>query len=138
MNRRFFIAWVVIFVAWLAGSYVVHGVLLHADYEKVKSLFRPEVEAQQYFPFMILGHVVMAAAFVWIYSRGIEAKPWAAQGIRFGIAVAARGASDVPHLLRGAAHAGRAGREADGIDAILVLILGTIVAFLCRTAARPS
>jgi hypothetical protein len=36
---------------------------------------------------MILAHVIMAGAFVWIYARGVEAKPWLAQGIRFGIAI---------------------------------------------------
>ena len=37
---------------------------------------------------MLLGHILMAGAFVWIYQRGNEAKPWAQQGLRFGIAVA--------------------------------------------------
>jgi hypothetical protein len=88
MNKKFFIAWLVVFVAWMLGSFVVHGLLLHDDYAKLSGLFRPEAEAQRYFPLMILAHVIMAGAFVWIYSRGIEAKPWIAQGIRFGVAVA--------------------------------------------------
>jgi hypothetical protein len=139
MNRRFFIAWIVIFIAWLAGSYAVHGVLLHADYQKVQGLFRPEAEAQRYFPLMILAHVIMAGAFVWIYSRGIEAKPWLAQGTRFGVAVAAL--SVIPgyliyyvvqpmpgvHVLKQIV-----------FDTILVLILGAITAFLYRTEAKPS
>jgi hypothetical protein len=37
---------------------------------------------------MLLAHVILAGAFTWIYSRGIEAKPWLAQGLRFGIVVA--------------------------------------------------
>jgi hypothetical protein len=37
---------------------------------------------------MILAHVLMAGAFVWIYARGVEPKPWLAQGVRFGLAVA--------------------------------------------------
>jgi hypothetical protein len=37
---------------------------------------------------MILAHVIKAGAFVWIYARGVEAKPWLAQGVRFGVAVA--------------------------------------------------
>lgn len=87
MNRKFFLAWIVVFVAWMMGSFVVHGVLLHEDYAKLPNLFRPETEAQAYFPLMILAHVIMAGAFVWIYSRGIEAKLWFGQGIRFGLAV---------------------------------------------------
>jgi hypothetical protein len=87
MNKKFFIAWVVVFIVWMVGSYVVHGVLLHADYAQLPNLFRAQTEAQQYFPLMILAHVIMAGAFVWIYARGVEAKPWLAQGLRFGIAI---------------------------------------------------
>jgi hypothetical protein len=36
---------------------------------------------------MILAHVLMAVAFVWIYSRGVSAGPWVGQGLRFGLAV---------------------------------------------------
>jgi hypothetical protein len=37
---------------------------------------------------MILAHVMLSGAFVWIYARGVESKPWLGQGVRFGIAVA--------------------------------------------------
>src|SRR5688572_20256504 len=130
MDRRFFIAWAVVFVAWMAGSFVVHGVLLHGDYARLPGLFRTEAEAQRYFPFMILAHLLMAGAFVWIYSCGIEAKPWAAQGLRFGAAVALL--TVVPsytiyyvvqpmpglHVVKQIA-----------FDGILVLVLGMIAAF---------
>jgi predicted membrane protein len=49
MNKTFFIAWVAIFVAWMIGSFVVHGVLLHDDYANLTGLFRPEADAQRYF-----------------------------------------------------------------------------------------
>lgn len=39
-------------------------------------MFRPEQDAQQYLPFMLLAHVLVSGAFVWIYARGVEAKPW--------------------------------------------------------------
>ncbi len=35
------------------------------------------------FPLMILAHVILSGAFVWIYARGAEAKPWLLQGVRF-------------------------------------------------------
>jgi hypothetical protein len=139
MNRRFFVAWIVIFIVWMAGSYAVHGALLHADYEKLKGLFRPEAEAQHYFPLMILAHVIMAGAFVWIYARGIEAKPWVGQGMRFGIAVAAL--SVVPTYLIYYVVQPMPGMHVFKqivFDSILVLILGAIVAFLYRPGARPS
>ena len=88
MNKSFLIAWLVTFVLWMAGSFVVHGVLLHDDYAKLPNLFRPEAESQQYFALMILAHVIMSGAFVWIYARGVEAKPWVNQGLRFGLIIA--------------------------------------------------
>ena len=59
MDRKFAIAWLVVFVVWMAGSFVVHGVLLHADYASLSQLFRPEADAQRHFPFMILAHVIL-------------------------------------------------------------------------------
>ncbi|MBI5716445.1 MAG: hypothetical protein HZC37_02015 [Burkholderiales bacterium] len=88
MNKRFFIAWAALFVAWMAGSFVVHGALLEAEYARLTNLFRPPAEAQAYFPLMLLAHVILAGAFTWIYARGVQARPWLGQGLRFGVAVA--------------------------------------------------
>lgn len=87
MNKKFLIAWLVVFVVWMAGSFVVHGYLLSGDYMQT-TLFRSDAETQQLFPLMILAHIFVAGAFVWIYSRGVEATPWIMQGLRYGIAVA--------------------------------------------------
>lgn len=139
MNRTFFIAWVTIFVAWMAGSFVVHGVLLHDDYAKLSTLFRPEADAQGHFPLMILAHVILAGAFAWIYSRGVEAAPWLPQGIRFGIAVALLtivptyiiyfvvqpmpGATVVKQIV---------------FDSALIVLLGVLAAFIYRKAVSVS
>ena len=90
MNKKFLLAWLILFVAWMAGSFVVHGALLAPDYAALQGkLFRSEQDSQQYFGLMLLAHVLLAGAFVWIYQRGQEAgKPWMAQGLRFGVAVA--------------------------------------------------
>jgi hypothetical protein len=88
MNKRFAIAWVVLFIVWMAGDFLVHGVLLDDEYRKLPNLFRSEAEAGPYFPYMLLAHGTMAGAFAWIYSRGVEPAPWVGQGVRFGIAVA--------------------------------------------------
>ena len=88
MKGKFLLAWVVAFVVSMLGGFVVHGTLLHAEYQKLTGLFRSETEAQAYFPWMLLAHVILAGAFVWIYSRGIEPRPWLGQGVRYGLAVA--------------------------------------------------
>ena len=137
MNKRFAMAWLTIFVVWMVGSFIVHGMLLHADYAALPNLFRPEADAQQYFPLMILAHVVMAGALVWIYSRGVEAKPWLGQGIRFGLVIALL--TVVPtytiyyvvqpmpgvHVVKQIV-----------FDGILLLVLGAVVAFLYRGDKR--
>jgi hypothetical protein len=87
-DRKMLFAWIAVFVLWMVGSFVVHGVLLHEDYMRLQNLFRPEAEAGKFFPLMILAHVLLSGAFVWIYARGHESKSWLGQGVRFGVAVA--------------------------------------------------
>jgi hypothetical protein len=137
MNKRFFIAWGVIFVAWMAGSFVVHGALLHDDYTKLSGLFRSEAEARPYFPLMVLAHIVLAGAFVWIYSRGVEAAPWLPQGIRFGVAVALL--TVIPTYMIYYVVQPMPGLvvvKQIVFDGILMLILGVITAFIYRPPAR--
>jgi hypothetical protein len=139
MNKRFLAAWLIVFIAWMAGSFVVHGVLLHDDYATLPNLFRPEAEAQQYFPLMLLAHVILAGAFVWIYSRGVEDAPWTGQGIRFGLAVALL--TVVPmymiyHVVQ--PMPGSIVVKQIVFDGILLLALGLLVAFLYRGVASPD
>jgi hypothetical protein len=139
MNKKLIIAWIVIFVAWFFGSFVVHGVLLNSDYMRLTALFRPEADAQRYFPLMILAHVILSGAFVWIYARGAEAKPWMAQGVRFGIAVALL--TTVPTYMIYFVVQPMPGDVVIKqiiFDGILMVVLGMIVAWLYRgTATAP-
>ena len=133
MNKKLIIAWIVIFVAWFFGSFVVHGVLLNSDYMRLTALFRPEADAQRYFPLMILAHVILSGAFVWIYARGAEAKPWMAQGVRFGIAVALL--TIVPTYMIYFVVQPMPGEVVIKqiiFDGILMVVLGMIVAWLYR------
>ena len=140
MNKRFLLAWLVLFIAWFIGSFIVHGVLLHADYAQLANLFRKESEAQNFLPLMILAHLIMSGAFVWIYARGVEPRPWLGQGIRYGVAIVLLttlplyliyyvvqpmpGATVVKQIV---------------FDGILVLILGAIAAFMYRnTMVKPG
>jgi len=88
VNRKFLISWVVLFVISMALGFIVHGWLLRPDYAQLSNLFRAKQEMGTYFPYLLLANVLFAAAFVWIYVKGKEDKPWLAQGIRYGVAVA--------------------------------------------------
>ena len=140
MNKRFLLAWLVLFVAWFIGSFIVHGLLLHADYAQLSNLFRKEAEAQNFFPLMILAHLIMSGAFVWIYARGVEAKPWLGQGIRYGVAIVLL--TTVPlYLIYYVVQPMPGATVVKQIvfDAILVLILGAIAAFMYRaTTVKPG
>ena len=139
VNKKFVIAWIVLFVAWFVGSFVVHGVLLRPDYMQLSSLFRLESDQQRYFPLMILAHVILSGAFVWIYARGVESKPWLSQGLRFGIAVALL--TIVPsYLIYFVVQPMPAAVVIKQIlfDGVLLLILGAIVAWLYRDTPTPA
>jgi hypothetical protein len=133
VNKKFIIAWIVVFIVWMAGSFVVHGVLLHEDYVKLSTLFRTEADAQKYFPLMILAHVILAGALVWIYSRGIEAAPWLSQGLRFGLAIALL--TIVPtYIIYYVVQPMPSSVVVKQIvfDGVLMLILGAVTAFIYR------
>ena len=139
MNKKFIIAWIVLFVAWLLGDFVIHGVLLHGDYLTLPNLYRSDSDAQGYFPFMLLTHAIMAGAFVWIYARGVEAKPWVAQGLRFGVAVALL--TVVPMYLIYYAVQPLPGAlvvRQIAFASILALLLGLLVAWLYRSRAAAG
>ncbi len=139
MKGKFWLASIVVFVVAMAGGFVVHGMLLKDDYGQLPNLFRAEADTQPYFPLMILAHVIMAGAFVWIYSRGIESKPWLGQGIRFGLAVTLLtvvplytiyyvvqpmpGALAVKQIFH---------------DGVLTVILGAVAAFFYRSAPAKA
>jgi hypothetical protein len=139
MSKKFLFAWIVLFVAWFLGSFVVHGVLLRSDYMQLTNLFRAEDDQRKYFPLMIVAHLMLSGTFVWIYARGVEAKPWLAQGVRFGLAVALLTA--VPtYMIYFAVQPMPADIVSKQIvcDGVLTIILGMIVAWLYRGAqGRP-
>jgi hypothetical protein len=137
MNKKFFIAWLVILIVYFAGSFVVHGVLLKGDYTALPNLFRSEEESMPLFQWMAIAHVLMAGAFTWIYARGVENRPWLGQGLRFGAAVALLGI--VPTYMIYYVVQPMPGMLAVKqmvFDSILMLVLGAVVAFLYRGQGR--
>lgn len=133
MNKQFFICWLVIFIAWMLGSFLVHGLLLQGDYSQLPNLFRPEEEAQRYFHFMLLAHIIMAGAFVWIYQRGVNDSPWLGQGVRYGIAIACLAV--IPTYMIYYVVQPMPGMHVikqTVFDGLLVVVLGIIVALLCK------
>jgi hypothetical protein len=137
MNKKFFIAWLVMFVAYMAGGFIVHHALLSEDYLALPNLFRPEEDAQPIFYLMIIAHMLMAGAFTWIYARGVENRPWLGQGLRFGLAVALLCVVPIYMIYYVVQPMpGMLAVKQIVFDSITTLILGGIVAFLYRGQGR--
>jgi len=134
MDKKFILSVIVIFVVSMILGFITHGWALSDEYNAT-GLFRPEQEQQNFMVWMLLAHAVMAYAFVAIYRRGHEDKPWMAQGIRFGFLMALFAAVGIyliyyavqplPEMLvfRQAVY-----------DTINLMVLGVIVAWMYRTA----
>ena len=89
MNKQFIISVIVLFVLTTVMGILVHGVLLNEEYAQMPNIMRPQEEATGYMHIMLLAHLLIAIGLTWIYRMGHDpAKPWVAQGARFGIAIA--------------------------------------------------
>ena len=136
MNKKFLVAWLVMFILYFAFGFIVHGVLLHDDY-LATNIMRPEDQQQQLMVWMIVAHVMLAGAFTWIYARGVENKPWLGQGLRYGLAVAFLAVIPL-YLIYYVVQPLPSDLVVKQVvfDTIATLILGSVVAFLYRGQGR--
>jgi MFS superfamily sulfate permease-like transporter len=88
VNWKFLISAAVMFVMLFAIGWGVHGTLLKEDYARIPTLVRPMADVRANFLYVLAAQICTAVAFTWIYLKGREGKPWLAQGIRYGVAVA--------------------------------------------------
>ena len=134
MNKKFLISWVVVFVVWMAAGVLIHGVWLGETYAAMTNIMRTEAEQMELMPVMMIAQAMVAGAFVWIYQRGQEDKPWMAQGLRFGAAVALL--APIPTFMIYYVVQQSSGmlavQQSIG-ESITVLILGMLVAFLNKS-----
>ncbi len=131
MNKCIVSAIVMFVMAW-ALSFFVHGVLLFADYS-VTAGMRPPAEAQALLPYMFLAHALFGAAFAWVYVQGKEDKPWLAQGLRYGIAMAC--VTVIPmyliyHVVTPVALV--VALKQIGYDTVRVVLMGIVLAWINR------
>ena len=89
MNRTFVISVVVMFLVSVALGFTVHGFLLGDEYARLTpTVYRVPEDSRHYFGYMMAGNFLFATGFTWIYRQGRASKPWLAQGVRYGIAIA--------------------------------------------------
>jgi hypothetical protein len=82
------IATLVVYVVYSALAFVIHNIILEADYVPLleSGVLRPVDEFGLRAPLLYLGNLVFALAFCAIYTYGYEpGKNWLGQGIRYGL-----------------------------------------------------
>ena len=76
---------IVVFIVANFFGFLIHAVLLKADYMPIAGYYRPRGEEKMLF--ISLAYLAFAIGSVWVYAKGVENKSWLGQGIRFGIAM---------------------------------------------------
>jgi len=84
--KRLWLAALLVFIAYLATSLLIHGVILRGEYMKpdIQQAMRPEAEMSPYFWVRIVTTAVFAFFFTFIFAKGYERKGLM-EGIRYGI-----------------------------------------------------
>jgi len=85
--KRFFIAFIVTFAFIFLFGFLWYGKFMQEIHNEVPTLWRTEADFGSHFPWLILGHVVMAFFLTLLYARFVPAGG-AAAGIILGILVA--------------------------------------------------
>jgi len=82
MNKKFWLAFIAVFVTAEVFNFLIHGVLLQAEYQASASVWRPDMMR-----LMWVYHVLSLVAsffFTFIFSKGYEGKG-IVEGVRFGL-----------------------------------------------------
>ncbi len=85
--KRLILAIVVGYVVLVGLAYVIHGVWLIPVYEQYATVWRLQEARLERVWIMWVGQLIFTVMFAWIYTRGVENKPWIGQGLRYGVAI---------------------------------------------------
>lgn len=85
--KKYMIATLVVYVVYSALAFVIHNIVLGAEYEPmVGTVLRPVADFGLRAPLLYLGNLVFALAFCAIYTYGYEpGRSWLGQGVRYGL-----------------------------------------------------
>ncbi|MEO5596830.1 MAG: hypothetical protein ABIQ97_06740 [Lysobacteraceae bacterium] len=89
MNTRFLLSGLVMTIATALLGYVIHGVLLAADYTALGAMMRTPEDSAHYMQWMLLADAAIGFGLTWIYRQGwTPGKSAISQGLMCGFAVA--------------------------------------------------
>src|SRR5438067_11894436 len=85
--RKFFIAFIAAFGFIFLFGFLWYGKLMHGAHQEVPTLWRTEADFGNHFPWLVLGHLVMAFFLTMLYAQFVRAGV-AVAGAKSGIPVA--------------------------------------------------
>lgn len=86
-TKKLVAAIVVAYIILMGSNFLIHSVWLMRDYSAIPDSWRPVADMQHKIWLMWIGQLLFTILFAYIYTRGVEAKPWVGQGIRYGILI---------------------------------------------------
>jgi hypothetical protein len=137
MNKTAVISVIVMFFVSSLMGFVVHGLLIGADYARL-TFFRTHDDFMAHYAAMAAANLIWSIGFTWIYRQGRDNRPFMGQGVRFGIAVAVLAVIPT-YLIYYAVQPMPTDLVAQQIvyDTIAMIIMGVIVAALNRDRLPP-
>ena len=83
--KKTVLAIVVGYILLIVLGFLVNSVWLMPVYREHESVWRPAAVMMRKRWVMLVGQLIFTIMFAWVYTRGVENKPWVGQGIRYGI-----------------------------------------------------
>jgi len=81
--KKYIIGSLVVFIVMYALEFGLHGMILAGAYNSIQHILRPEADMMTYMPAMVIGFLLYAFGFCYLFTRGYEGKG-IAESLRFG------------------------------------------------------
>ena len=85
-TKRYLLGSLVVFVFIFVYEFLLDGLLLGEQYARLTGMVRPDEESMRLFPFMLLGMLLLAFFFCYIFVKGREGTG-IGEGVRFGFLI---------------------------------------------------
>ena len=85
--KKLLIGAAAVFVASMVLDFLIHGVLMDAQYEATKDIWRPDMMDLMWISWV--NTIIVSLCLSWIYGKGHENKG-IVEGVRFGVVVGRR------------------------------------------------
>lgn len=85
-TRKYIIGSIVVFIVMYAMEFGFHGMIMAGPYEAIDHILRPQAQMMTYMPAMVIGFLIYAFGFSYIFIRGYRGKG-IGEGLRYGLLI---------------------------------------------------